>query len=285
MNSPDDFQYPAFLSSNEARYARILDTKNSPGEVTELYSLKGPHHVYQSLRPRRTSSRRPALVRSFLALLLSLCISAISVIVVFFDIIIAPLAEFSSTRQTLYAMCLASVATVFQIFVLSEIQALWIRRMNFSVRHTLALPDARHRLPDDNSRWCTILRISSLSQQLSNSYIVLSYLSAALITTAAVAACTISTTPKSTTVPTMIPIGDPNDCGHIFDNSLDIDGYNVWTLPNGTFYTIRWSDNPCPMRQAITLAGSINTVDPLSFAYADLGIAGTSGAIGASSTI
>ncbi|KAK5189080.1 hypothetical protein LTR96_011239 [Exophiala xenobiotica] len=202
----------------------------------------------------------------------------------FFTITIAKVADFPSTSQTIYAMCLALAATICQRFILGEIQALYILRTNASIiSATLERPVPSYLMKVENAKWRTVMRVSSLAQSVQNVWIYLSYVVAALITTAVISACTASKTAKTMNVVTSILSGAPDSCLLVL-NEMSNDFWQ-WDIGNGSWYSLQPSMDSCPTRQAVTLAGTINTVNPAHFVYADLGVAVLPGAVGAPSTI
>lgn len=231
------------------------------------------------------SRTQKSLLKQVLAIVLSTFMAAFVLGLPFYTITISKAADFSSIQQTIYAMCLALAATGCQRLIIGVLQSsllVWAHPSILNASLSGENTQSGH-MRAANARWRTAMRVSSVTQSLQNIGIYSSYLVGALITAAIVSACTASKTKKTATLQTSLPSGAPDNCLRVLDQ-LD-DNYYQWNIGNGSYYSIQPSMDSCPTRQAISLAGTINTVNPTLFAYADIGVAVDPSAIGAPTTI
>lgn len=186
---------------------------------------------------------------------------------------------YNTTQRAIYITSTTILATLFTLFITTQIQDLLLRRIESTIQQSAIIKQQwvqSSEFKAINGSWRTVLGISSLREKARNLPIEFIYLLAGLITTAIVTSFTPSLTVRLFPYSPTIPFG-PSPCAGV--NLADSRDYS-WTLANGSSFFIPANAGGCPTRQAVTLAGNINIINPAAFAYADDGVAVHSTAIG-----
>lgn len=208
-----------------------------------------------------------------LAIFLCLAVAAIIVAVTVTSPALTQFGPYSPRQHTEYTLVSTLIATLLTTIIVSRIRQLWVNHIDLQ----LAKPP-RH-LDGLSSRWRTALGLAGPLEMLKNYWVVLSYLITGLITTSIVTALTPTPGTKSVTYSPLIPNDEPNPCvGPDFTVKAE-DYWNSSTL--GRQFGVNTFDESCPLQFGLTVMGSINTVNPSSYAYADKGVAVQSSAIAA----
>lgn len=236
------------------------------------------------------------LAYDFIAFWSLLLVVIFIIVVTFTNPYLTTSGSFPSTSHTLLVVGTTILATLLANLVSSRIRRLLLGQIDISlremyIRHAPSWDRAPTPATGESAsisnvdrRWRGILSIDALSEKPHNMGTLLQYLACGLITTAIVAAVTPSATTRVVLYSPIIP--DANyefnaSCVYMVP-SIDIDPTRdySWDLKNGSSFYVPANAGGCPTRTALYLADTINNVDPDAYAYADLGVAIQSNAIG-----
>ncbi|KAH8747828.1 hypothetical protein F5882DRAFT_490977 [Hyaloscypha sp. PMI_1271] len=213
----------------------------------------------------------------WLALLINTIIICILSTAVFVPFKLTTFGLLSSHTKSIYVTGLTVLATICAAFSSAQIRHLWLRKIDVQ----LATPGID--FSTINTRWRTALGVSSLSEGLQRWHITCSFLISGLITAAIVAG--LSSTLAQRQDDYIYYLADSQDYScTITSETKPATAFN-WLLSNGSYYSVHPNLDFCPGSIAMTLLGTINTVDPENYGYADGGVAVHESALGAPASI
>ncbi|KAL8380594.1 hypothetical protein RB595_005052 [Gaeumannomyces hyphopodioides] len=165
------------------------------------------------------------------------------------------------------------IASALTAFVASCLRKLWLARIDL-----LFSPSTDPRFLQ--GKWATALAVSPIADLFRHFDIQLTYLIGALITTSIVASLTPTSATRELGFSVDVAPGPPWRCAMV--RGVSDKRYSVyeWRLPNGSYLAAGGNWAACPSRWAVTLMGGINFINASQYAYADLGVAIKSTAIG-----
>ncbi|KAK4456336.1 hypothetical protein QBC42DRAFT_191312 [Cladorrhinum samala] len=219
-------------------------------------------------------------------MLLCFGVSAVLAAVVFTTPKLTEYGTYTSTERTVYTTVVTIIATIITTSILQAFRFLYLD----GVDDRIAIFFRRHVSDSDKtqleSRWQTTLAISSFADSFRNWGVYSTFLLGALVTTCITAGFTATTTTRSVHYSPLISAGDP----YIFARPWDTEDPNVgctidWKLKNGSFFCSWVWHGGSPQHRAFKLMDGINVIRPDIYAYADVGVAIHSSAIGAPVTL
>lgn len=208
------------------------------------------------------------------AFILSLAILAETILVALIRFNLTNVGPYSSLQRAAYATVSTLIASAITAFITSSLRKLWVT----AVDQLFTPVTSRDRL---QSKWSVVLAVGSLMDTMRHFQVQLTYLAAALITTCIVASLTPTTDKLSIDIETDVAPGLPWRCAMVRNFSDERYSVYEWRLPNGSYLASGGNWGTCPSRWAVTLMGGINFFNASQYAYADLGVAVKSTAIGA----
>jgi len=240
---------------------------------------------YGEIRPQRRgiSSTRPLrnLLRNVtpvLALVLSVATTAALITIVFTTTYLTTSGLYSSTQRALYVTLSTVLATLIAAFVASQLQHLLLQQIDHQLA-SVSNAEEGINLKALDARWQAVLKVAGFRDTFHHIPIKVTFLIVGLITTAIVAGFTPSTTIRVFPYNPVIPLGPNAHCVYTIYDLTDREDYS-WNVGNGNSLFIQANMGWCPTREAVTLSGGINIVNPDEYAYADTGVAVHSSAIG-----
>jgi hypothetical protein len=228
-----------------------------------------------SMRPLRKLLRN---VTSILALVLSVSTTAVLITIVFTTTYLTTSGLYSSTQRAVYVTLTTVLATLIAAFVASQLQHLLLQRIDRQLA-SVSNTEEGIKLKALDAQWQAVLNVAGVRDTLHNIPIKITFLVVGLITAAIVAGFTPSTTIRVFPYNPVIPLGPNTHCVYSIYNLTYPEDYS-WNLGNGSSLFIQANMGWCPTREAVTLSGGINIVNPDDYAYADTGVAVHSSAIG-----
>jgi hypothetical protein len=227
-----------------------------------------------------------SLTEPIFAMLLCFGVSAVLFVMVFTTPKLTEYGTYTSTERTVYTTVVTIIATIISTSILRAFRFLYLD----GVDDRIAVFFRRHVSDDDKrrleSRWQTTLAIESFADSFRNWGVYSTFLLGALVTTCITAGFTATTTTRSVPYSPSISAADP----YIFARPWDTEDPSVgctidWKLKNGSFFCSWVWHGGSPQHRAFKLMDGINVIRPDIYAYADMGVAIHSSAIGAPVTL
>lgn len=196
--------------------------------------------------------------------------------------------SYTGTERTLYTMVVTIIATIITSTILQGFRYLYLDTIDDKLSQPgdpplTGLPDTGKKL---QSRWQTTLSISSIADSFRNFPVYSTFLAGALVTTCITAGFTATTATRQVSYSPLISSNDPYIFARPWDTEDPAVGCTInWKLPNGSFFCAWVWHGGFPQHRAFKLMDGINVNSPDVYAYADLGVAIHSSAIGAPVTL
>lgn len=211
---------------------------------------------------------------SLVVMIFALVVTGQTIIVALVRFDLTEVGAYDGFQRAAYATVSIIVASAITAFTISCLRKLWLARID-----RLFVPSTDHgRL---QGRWGTALAVGSIADLFRHFDIQITYLIAAFITTSIVASITPTPATREINFGLDVAPGLPWRCATVQEQSDERYSVYEWQLPNGSYLSAGGNWAACPSRWAVTLMGGINFINASQYAYADLGVAVKSTAIGA----
>ncbi|KAF9731785.1 hypothetical protein PMIN02_007284 [Paraphaeosphaeria minitans] len=204
-----------------------------------------------------------------------------------FVTIVVPGYRLTTRFKVAYNIASAIVATVLARHASGEIQKQWLRQINHEISD---VKYQHHHSPHIMQKWRAVLGINTFYERVTSFKATvlpqLSFLFTGLITTAVVAAVTLTdTTCFMDLEPPRIHSGADNECTRMLTNNNTERSSPLWEFQalwnndDGSAY-FATTNLGCPSWSGAQFMGSINTINPAHVAYSRNGVGIQSSAIG-----
>ncbi|KAL5418167.1 hypothetical protein PMIN04_007435 [Paraphaeosphaeria minitans] len=204
-----------------------------------------------------------------------------------FVTIVVPGYRLTTRFKVAYNIASAIVATVLARHASGEIQKQWLRQINHEISD---VKYQHHHSPHIMQKWRAVLGINTFYERVTSFKATvlpqLSFLFTGLITTAVVAAVTLTdTTCFMDLEPPRIHSGADNECTRMLTNNNTERSSPLWEFQalwnndDGSAY-FATTNLGCPSWSGAQFMGSINTINPAHVAYSRNGVGIRSSAIG-----
>ncbi|KID82994.1 hypothetical protein MGU_09690 [Metarhizium guizhouense ARSEF 977] len=217
-------------------------------------------------------------------LTISLCfaVSIILATVVFTTPKLKEYGTYTAAERTVYNTIVTIIATIITTLILQEFRFLYLDGVDDTLSQFVQSSPSIEKKANLGMRWQIILAISRPKPWHRNLGVYLTFLLGALVTTCINAGFTATTTSREVPYSPLISASDP----YIFARPWDTENSSVgcvldWKLSNGSFFCSWVWHGGSPQHRAFKLMDGINVLQPDVYAYADLGVAIHSSAIGA----
>jgi hypothetical protein len=223
---------------------------------------------------------------NLLALLDLLCVISLVTAIQLTRPFITESGYLSSTLHTGLVVLVTVLATIFSAFIASRLRHLLLCYLDVQIRRTTSLlqdaPVSVSDLSRLDRRWRGVLSIDSISEKKHNLPVFSVYLFFALMTTTIVTTFTPVAGVRKLDYHPIMPDANyiSNDsCAYMVDGPFSDPRPYSWSLPNSSHFFVPANAGGYPTRDALVLAGNVNSVSPQDFAYSDMGVAVRPGAI------
>ncbi|KAM5348923.1 hypothetical protein ACJ41O_008746 [Fusarium nematophilum] len=192
---------------------------------------------------------------------------------------------YTATQRTIYTTIVTLIASIITTVNLAALRFALLDSVDDHLRQfTHSSSQVKERL---QSRWQTVLAISSIRNSFRNPGISSLMILGALVTTCITAGFTATTSTRTVPYSPLIATSDPYVFARPSDN-LTASGSTCvlnWLMDNGSHFCSSVWYGDSPQHRAFKLMDGININHPDVYAYSDLGVAIRSSAIGAPLTL